>query len=154
MFLMANVLMYSSPLNFLYSFFYEGYHNAIGTPVQTYLVGDFDSSQWFVYPVNLAASDTAVFSHEIAEWMNDPLVNNTTPAWGNVEYFEGCFNYLEVADPLGGIAYPAVTMSNGFTYHLQELAFFSWYFGGDPLGVNGWYSDNGTFLTDAGPLCQ
>jgi hypothetical protein len=25
--------------------------------------------------------------------------------------------------------FPPVTMSNGFTYHLQELAFFSWFYG-------------------------
>jgi hypothetical protein len=37
-------------------------------------------------------------------------------------------------------------MPNGFTYHLQELAFFSWFYRQDPsTGVNGWYSDNGTF---------
>ena len=49
---------------------------------------------------------------------------------------------------------PGVTMSNGYTYHLQELADFSWFLGNDPLGVNGWYSENGTFRTNAGPVCQ
>jgi hypothetical protein len=40
-----------------------------------------------------------------------------------------------------------------FTYNLQELAFFSWFYGAPTLGLNGWFSNNGTFLTDAGPPC-
>ncbi|HXO34569.1 MAG TPA: hypothetical protein VN901_19650 [Candidatus Acidoferrales bacterium] len=39
-------------------------------------------------------------------------------------------------------------------YHLQELAFFSWFFGNPSLDMHGWDSDNGTFLTDAGPVGQ
>jgi hypothetical protein len=42
---------------------------------------------------------------------------------------------------------------NGFVYHMQELAFFSWFFGGPSFSVNGWYSNNDTFTTDAGPPC-
>jgi hypothetical protein len=45
-------------------------------------------------------------------------------------------------------------MPNGFTYHLQELAFFSWFYGAPSIAVNGWYSDNNTFTSDAGPVCQ
>jgi len=37
---------------------------------------------------------------------------------------------------------------------LQELVFFSWFFSSRSVGVNGWFSDNGTFLTNAGPPCQ
>ena len=50
----------------------------------------------------------------------------------------------------------AVTLSAGpgFSYHLSEMAFFNWFFGGPSVGVNGWYSDNATFLNDAGPICQ
>jgi hypothetical protein len=44
-------------------------------------------------------------------------------------------------------------MPDGFPYSLQELAFFYWFFGAPSLGVNGWFSDNGTFSTDAGPNC-
>jgi hypothetical protein len=61
---------------------------------------------------------------------------------------------LEVGDPLTGIYIPTVTMPNGFTYHLQELAFFSWFYGAPSIGSGGLFSDNGTFKTDAGPVCQ
>jgi hypothetical protein len=39
---------------------------------------------------------------------------------------------------------PPVTV-NGFTYHVQELAYFSWFYGGASIGAGGKYSSNGTF---------
>jgi hypothetical protein len=62
----------------------------------------------------------------------------------------GCQSNLEVGDPLSGTL---ITDSlNGFSYHLQELAFFGWFYHRSPgLGVNGWYSSNGTFTTSAAP---
>jgi hypothetical protein len=98
--------------------------------------------------------DTAIASHEVAEWMNDPFTINPTPPWGHVGQQSGCQNNLEVGDPLTGTEAPRIVMPNGFTYHLQELAFFSWFFGAPSIAINGWYSDNGTFLTDAGPPCS
>lgn len=43
---------------------------------------------------------------------------------------------------------------NTNTYHLQELAFYSWFFGSTELGkgAGGWYSDNGGFNFFA-PIC-
>ena len=63
------------------------------------------------------------------------------------------FKKIEYLDTTG-TAMPPVTMPNGFTYHLQELAFFSWFFGAPSVAVNGWYSDNNTFKTDAGAPCH
>jgi hypothetical protein len=120
---------------------YHGSNN-----LQTYIPADFDNAFF--------GGDVEPLSHEIGEWMNDPYGFNFTPAWGHTGQVSGCQNNMEVGDPLSGTDIPTVTMPNGFTYHLQELAFFSWFFGGNSLGVNGWYSDNGTFLTDAGPVCQ
>ena len=130
-----------------------GYHsiNPAGPlTFQTYSPFDFDVSGFFVS----SANDTAIVSHEAAEWMNDPYIINGTPAWGHTGQVAGCQNNLEVGDPLTGFEAPRVVMPNGFTYHLQELAFFSWFFGNPSLGIHGWDSDNGTFLTDAGPVCQ
>ena len=53
-----------------------GYHNAFLNPVQTYGVIDFDSTRAFT-----GTEDISVASHEIDEWINDPLGNNATPAW-------------------------------------------------------------------------
>jgi len=66
----------------------------------------------------------------------------------------GCQTNLEVGDPLTGLDVPNVTMPNGYSYHLQELAFFSWFYGAPSIAVNGWWSDNDTFTTNAGPPCR
>jgi hypothetical protein len=29
----------------------------------------------------------------------------------------------------------------------------SWFFGAPSVGINGWFSNNGTFLMDAGHIC-
>jgi hypothetical protein len=153
MFLLSNVVM-ASPVTNWFTCCTIGYHAWTGLPIQTYAVADFDSSGYFISPGNLAINDTGIWSHEVAEWMNDPFGNNPVPAWGHIGQQPGCQTNLEVGDPLTGTAFPAVVMDNGFTYHLQELAFFSWFFGAPSIGANGWFSDNGTFLTDAGPPCQ
>jgi len=100
------------------------------------------------------ASDTVVLSHEAAEWMNDPYDVNPTPAWGHTGQVGGCQNNLEVGDPLSGTNVSPIVGKNGFTYHLQELAFYSWFYGAPSVGIHGWFSDNGTFMTDAGPPCH
>jgi hypothetical protein len=100
------------------------------------------------------ASDTVVLSHEAAEWMNDPYDVNPTPAWGHIGQVAGCQNNLEVGDPLSGTNVSPIVGKNGFTYHLQELAFYSWFYGAPSVGIHGWFSDNATFMTDAGPPCQ
>jgi hypothetical protein len=125
-----------------------GYHNIAAT-FQTYSPADFDTTGLF----GPGALDTAVLSHEVGEWVNDPSTINPTPPWGHTGQVGGCQNNLEVGDPLTGTLIPNVTMPNGFTYHLQELAFFSWFYTAHSIGVNGWFSDNGTFLSDAGPPC-
>jgi hypothetical protein len=126
-----------------------GFHDSSGQ--QTIGTADFDTSEIFVSPV----PDVSDMSHEVGEWMNDPFGNNLVPAWGHTGQQPGCQNNLEVGDPLSGtLAPPIVNPQNGFTYHLQELAFFSWFYGAPSDGIHGWFSDNGTFLTDAGPVCQ
>ena len=89
-------------------------------------------------------------SHEVAEWMNDPLGNNPTPSWGNIGQVSGCQANLEVGDPLSGSNLTAYMPATKFTYHVQELAFFSWFYHQKPsLGINGWYSDNDGLETPA-----
>lgn len=142
-----------------------GYHNAVnvGTDanpvIQTYSSLDFDMTGFFINNSGSGLLDVEIASHELAEWMDDPLGGNPVPAWGNTGQVQGaCQNNLEVGDPLTGNEAPRIFMPNGFTYHLQELAFFSWFFGsidgGPPsIGVNRWFSNNDTFITNAGPVC-
>ncbi len=136
-----------------------GYHGAYGSPMQVYSPGELDSTQLF----GTAAQDISVESHEMGEAMNDPTTNNLTPAWGHVGQVNGCKNNFEVGDPLTGTLNPPITL-NGFTYHPQELAMYSWFLRPNVMmqpvpgvtgdtGVPTWYSTNGTF-TSTQPVCQ
>ncbi|MBV8741487.1 MAG: hypothetical protein JOZ12_06845, partial [Sinobacteraceae bacterium] len=110
-----------------------GYHGTTGTPLplQTYAVVDFDTTEFFLPAKNGVPPglNTEVAAHEVGEWMNDPLISNETAPWGGTGQVAGCQANLEVGDPLSGTDVVPVTMPNGFTYNLQELAFFSWFFG-------------------------
>ena len=85
-------------------------------------------------------------SHEVAEWMDDPNTSNPVPPWGAEGQVPSpnCQANLEVGDPLTGTDVSPVTLG-GFAYTLQELAFFSWFYGGPSLGSGGNYSNNGKF---------
>jgi hypothetical protein len=123
-----------------------GYHGSF-TPnnvLQTYSIVGFDTSQTFY-------SDISVMSHEVGEWMDDPLGTNPTPSYGNIGQISGCQNNLEVGDALSGTYFPPVTLNN-FTYNPQELTYFSWFYGQMPsLGSGGAYSNNDTFTAPAAP---
>jgi len=129
-----------------------GYHSAAGepSPSQLYAVAETDVTNLFNTP---AVENTGVLAHELGELVNDPYGDNEVPPWGDSGQTAGCQENLEVGDPLTGTAVTPVTMPNGYTYQLQELAFFSWFYGGRSLGVDGWYSNGGTFTSDAGPVC-
>jgi hypothetical protein len=121
-----------------------GYHNALPTTnaqgktvIQTYAWGTYNDPRMFTVPVQ----DINALSHEIAEWYNDPFVDNVVPTWsvpGAPQY--GCSNGLEVGDPLVGVSFTV----NG--YHPQDEAFFSWFAKQVPsVGINGQYTYLGTF---------
>jgi hypothetical protein len=143
LFLFENVVMFDgSAANCCILGYHSAFMNQHGVP-QTYSVANYDSNGAFP-----TAPDTVALSHEIAEWMDDPLVNNDTPPWGNIGQVTGCQANLEVGDPLSGTMFP-IPMP-GFTYHVQDLAFKSWFYHDDPSsGVNGVYSLFGTFTTFA-----
>jgi hypothetical protein len=129
-----------------------GYHgNTTTLPIQAYSPSDFDTTGLF----GSTQGDSNTLSHEVGEFVNDPFGNNPTPNWGGVGQVPPgfCQNNLEVGDPLSGTNFSPIGGRNGFTYHLQELAFFSWFFSSQSIGIHGWFSDNDTFTTDAGPVC-
>jgi hypothetical protein len=150
LFLFSNVVLYEgSPANCCVL----GYHNAFSnrshhSAFQTYAIADFDTTGAFP-----GAFDVATMSHEIAEWIDDPTGSNATPAWGHIGQVAGCQSNLEVGDPLSGTKF-AITMANQVTYHVQDLAFFSWFYHQTPsIGADGAYSLFGTFTSPA-PFCH
>lgn len=102
-----------------------GYHSANGQ--QTY------STFTYIPYSGVFSQDVSALSHEIAEWMDDPLTNggNGTPC-----------GILEVGDPLEGTNNYGSThyVLHGFTYNLQDEVFIGYF--GAPLStsVNSWYS--------------
>jgi hypothetical protein len=124
-----------------------GYHNTFNTSAgaQTYGLAMYDNSKAFT-----GSFDISALSHEVGEWQNDPNTVNPTPSWGNIGQVSGCQANLEVGDPLSGTTFKDPL--GGFTYHPQEMAFFSWFYHQKPsLGIHGWFSDQGTFTTFAAP---
>ena len=119
-----------------------GFHGANGNPVQTWAAVDWDSTNIFA-----GISDATIASHELGEWMDDPLGTNATPAWGGIGQVAACQSNFENGDPLTGKQMPAITLT-GKLYHMQELAYFSWFFnklGVASVGAGGGFSSNGTF---------
>jgi hypothetical protein len=91
------------------------------------------------------AQDVSALSHEVGEWLDDPLVvninGNNTPC-----------GILEVGDPLEGNAnyggYPYTL--HGFTYNLQDLATLPYFGAPTSTTVNGWFTFQGEKLS----VCQ
>jgi hypothetical protein len=109
-----------------------GYHDADGNG-QTYGMASFVTTS------GAFSQDIDAISHELGEWYDDPLVNNSNMP---------CF--LEVGDPLEGLAnygtFP-VTL-NSVTYHPQALAFMEYFGAPANYSANNW-EDNQHLLNGA-----
>lgn len=148
-FLLYNVVLYDgTPSNCCILGFHSAFSDpAYGNAFHTYASVEFDTNRSFT-----GVSDISAMSHEIAEWMDDPAGNNPTPSWGNIGQVSGCQANLEVGDPLSGTLTQIYMAANGYTYHVQDLAFTSWFYRqNQSTGVNGWYSFLGNFLAPSAP---
>lgn len=130
-----------------------GYHSTNNAGTQAYAVGAYSDPGIFSVPIQ----DIHALSHEIGEWMDDPLIPgvNIVPAWGHVGQVGGCQGNLEDGDPVTGKAF---TVSVGgtfpFTYHPEDLVFFPWFARITPsTSVNGWYTFLNGFSAPQ-PLCH
>jgi hypothetical protein len=148
-FILYNVMYSQNGLFYLggYHFSEAPYPQVLTSPGQTFAMANFRTN-------GSGPFDVSILSHEIAEWLSDPGGYNSVPPWGNIGEVTGCKQYLEVGDPLTRTDLPPITGSNGFAYHLQELAYFSWFFRTVSIGAGEQFSDNGTLVTSAGPVCQ
>lgn len=134
-----------------------GYHTAVSNAngTWTYAIGSYTDPNI----LGLAVNDVSVLSHELGEWMDDPLGNNAVPQWGNVGQVTTCPlppppSLLEVGDPLSGFN-STVFMNDGTTYTVQDLAFLVWFARQNPsLAVNGWYTTRNTYTGPSKPCPQ
>jgi len=147
LFLTKNVVMSDTDTNLFGSGCCTlGFHSSfmVGGQLQIYGPFEVDTAGAF------GSGYTDVIAHEVGEGLDDPLGTNLTPPWGNIGQQPACQDNFEAGDPLsnGGIPPTSndfVVSQNGLTYNLQELAFFSWFYGGPSLGAGGLYSNHGTF---------
>ncbi len=88
-------------------------------------------------------ADINALSHELAETVNDPFVNNVTPSYQVPGAPDGvCQNTLEVGDITESFIpdYTDVTL-HGFTYHPQTLGVLQWFKDAAPsTAINGDFS--------------
>lgn len=89
---------------------------------------------------NWALQDIHAISHEIAEWADDPFVNNTVNPWLTPTAPQyGCTGVLETGDPVVGIGFamgtnayrqgpnPNGTQSADGYYHPEDEALLPWF---------------------------
>lgn len=116
-----------------------GFHYST-TAGQTYIFSGYNSyADCGNYPCY--SQDVSILAHEVGEWADDPFGNNVPPQ---------CQGQLEVGDPFFQPQYYCAYDTNGFTYHLQDLAFLPWFGNSPARPVNGWYS----FQNEGAANCQ
>jgi hypothetical protein len=112
------------------------FHSSVGP--QTYTITMYSDKgviSTLFGPQFAKVATTAVTSHEVGEWLDDPFGNNQMPDGG----------ILEVGDTLQ--PHTLTKTSMGAVYTMQELAFHDWFTCLAPpsTSANGWYSFLGTY---------
>jgi hypothetical protein len=122
----------------------KGYGNNQGNGVvQTFAWASYISPGIYARPnggTDWAVQDIHPISHEIAEWADDPFVNNYVEPWLTPTAPQyGCTNVLETGDPVVGIGFamgtntafqgpnPNGTQSADGYYHPEDEALFPWF---------------------------
>jgi hypothetical protein len=118
-------------------------HGNGNQPVQTFAWASWTSPGFFARPnggTNWALQDIQVLSHEIAEWADDPFVNNFVEPWLTPTAPQyGCTGILETGDPVVGIGFamgtntfdqgpnPDGTQSADGFYHPEDEVHLPWF---------------------------
>ncbi len=106
-------------------------------------------------------TDIHALSHEVAEWGDDPFVNNIVNPWLTPTAPQyGCTAFLETGDPVVGIGFhlpgnPDARARSDGTWHPEDEVFLPWFARENPnhtsqlnqSGTNGRY----TFMGDLNP---
>jgi hypothetical protein len=105
-----------------------GYHSSYGSTSAPQAYSHFT----YISTPGIFAQDVSALSHEVGEWLDDPLVVNTN---GNPV---SC-GILEVGDPEEGFSnYGAFPYTlNGFTYNLQDLVYLEYFGAPNTTSVDG-----------------
>lgn len=102
-------------------------------PVQTFIFSAYSTEGLFTTDY---IADIHALSHEVAEWADDPFVNNWVNPWLTPTAPQyGCTGILETGDPVVGIGFkigvnPFDTQTNSFAdgkWHPEDEVFLSWF---------------------------
>jgi hypothetical protein len=112
-------------------------------PVQTYAWASYLSPGIYARPnggTDWALQDIHALSHEIAEWADDPFINNLVEPWLTPTAPQyGCTNILETGDPVVGIGFalgsntfrqgpnPNGSQSADSYYHPEDEVYLPWF---------------------------
>jgi hypothetical protein len=112
-------------------------------PVQTFAWSSYVQPGFYSRPnggTDWALQDIHAISHEIAEWADDPFVNNWVEPWLTPTAPQyGCTNILETGDPVVGIGFakgtntffqnasPNGTSSYDGFFHPEDEALLPWF---------------------------
>jgi hypothetical protein len=136
-----------------------GFHDAVDVTVDGRKgIQTYTWTSWYdedVVPAIFA--DATTITHEISEWVADPLINNATP-----DYFipgsgtpPACQANLEVGDPIEFLDNQMTPVTvHGRTYHAQVETLLQWFSRENPSsGFQGAYSypDPTVLLTPSAP---
>jgi len=115
-------------------------HGNGNQPVQTFAWASYVTPGFFNPVTDWALQDIHPLSHEIAEWGDDPFVNNTVEPWLTPTAPQyGCTNVMETGDPVVGIGFAkgSNTFEQGPTpngtqvadgyYHPEDEVFMPWF---------------------------
>jgi hypothetical protein len=89
-------------------------------------------------------SDIHALSHELAEWLDDPFVNNAVQPWKVASAPQyGCTGVLEVGDPVVGVWFGMNGNSDANAYgqwHPEDEVFAQWFGRGgvEPVVGSSW----------------
>lgn len=156
-FLTDNVMLYGVDYSDCCTIGYHGAGMPIGhgagsadgkgnNPVQTFIYSawttpgtysgfysDYSGTRNYPRPTR-GISDIHALSHEVAEWLDDPYVNNAVDPWLTPTAPQyGCTPVLETGDPVVGVWFPLAgnTTSDGNDYygeyHPEEEVFAQWF---------------------------
>jgi hypothetical protein len=115
-------------------------HGNGNQPVQTFAWASYVTPGFFSPVTAWALQDIHPLSHEIAEWGDDPFVNNTVEPWLTPTAPQyGCTDVMETGDPVVAIGFAKGTntfeqgpapngtqVADGF-YHPEDEVFMPWF---------------------------
>ena len=118
-------------------------HGNGNQPIQTFAWASWVTPGIYARPnggVNWALQDIHAVSHEVAEWADDPFINNLVEPWLTPTAPQyGCTNVLETGDPVVDIGFakgtntfdqglnPNGTQSADGYYHPEDEALLPWF---------------------------